>query len=160
MNVSAYNKYLDLFKNSSPHLIIYYSLLKNTEIEVSRFESIANEVFTSTIYSDINLTNPIGNRVLKAEILDTQNPVNIAKNEFPALADATLNLPEGCIIYNVNNSNLQYNAVIDGYVYPPISQYVSPIINGNGDFLNTSGFVVTTITDNGIRELLIYFFEK
>ena len=134
-----------------PDIILNYNLETST-VQVIRGK-VVNEIFSSVLFNDHN--KRIGTRTLLAEVLDTTNPINIEKNEYPTSSNCTLFLPEGNIKYNTNYEKLVFNPTINAYVYPPISEIISPIINGTDKYINIKGFVVTLVSTN-IRQIQVY----
>ena len=134
-----------------PDIVVKYNL-ETSNVKVIRGKTV-NEIFSSILFDQDN--KQIGTRSLLAEVLNTTNPENIIKNEYPISATCTLFLPEGNIKYNANYEKIVFNPTINAYVYPPISEIISPIINGTEKYINIKGFVVTLVSTD-LRQIQVY----
>jgi hypothetical protein len=126
-----------------PDLVVYYTVEKGTR--TLQYENEVSKVFLCQrpLFSDINMTNEVGNFVINLE-QGTETHVNSYNILLFGLGGL-----------GFQHTNSKYKTP-EGII-PPNTVYTSPIITGNDNFYGASGIVAIVRNETLTRTVLIYF---
>ena len=135
--------------NSPPDLTFYFSVLHNNNY-ISNLGNVGvSQITFGTIYSDINLTEKIGDSIIQKTISTNDN------NGFYTYAGTrTYFLPNGTLNWLDNNIAILNSA---GNYVTPQGKYLLQIVSGSGEYLNKTGIVENIIDETTTRTVNVYF---
>jgi len=135
--------------NSAPDLTFYFSVLHNNNF-ISNLGNIGvSQITFGTIYSDIDLTQKIGDSIIQKTISTKNN------NGFYTYAGTrTYFLPNGTLNWLDNNISILNSA---GNYVTPKGKYLIQIVSGSGEYLNKTGIVENIIDETTTRTVNVYF---
>jgi hypothetical protein len=143
---------MTILDNSAPDLIFYYSTSKKYNVAtVTSLDTSILQTRNGDLFADENLSTIIGKMAASSIIYDVKNPNN---GLYERTGDESFFLPQGSIAVSLSNRVFK---TTEGSFISPVGTNIYKILGGTGDFLNSTGFLVSVSKNDTIRELLMYF---